>query len=185
MNINDCNFNIKIYVYISHCAIINLDKKYSTRTKRPRTYTAQGISWNFGLSIERSKHATLANMSAVDIVISSPSANCWSMLAHWYDFWGVKQGAQTSPGWIPLNPSSKKSTPSFIHHFPSLLLRIGPNTFDLRHQARLTYQSWTATTISSITMFATKGFHGKSTFASLHLQSRSCRSRNISYKLPA
>lgn len=80
-------------------------------------------------------------------------------------------------GWIPLNILQHPSTTSTKSIIFRLLLRTGPNTFDLRHQAGLTHQSWTATTISSITMFATKGFHGKSTFASLHLQSEMFRSR--------
>lgn len=86
-----------------------------------------------------------------------------------------EKGTQISPTWLnSLEHPSTTSTKSIIFR---LLLRTGPNTFDLRHQAGLTHQSWTATTISSITMFATKGFHGKSTFASLHLQSEMFRSR--------
>ena len=116
MNINDCSFNIKIY--ISHCAIINLDKKYSTRTKRPRTYTAQG---NFCLH-----RLVYREVEARDIGEHVGSRHRYlfticKLLVHagpfWYDVWGVKQGAQTSPGWIPLNPSSKKPTPSFIPSF--------------------------------------------------------------------
>lgn len=86
-----------------------------------------------------------------------------------------EKGIQISPTWLNyLEHPSTTSPKSIIFR---LLLRTGPNTFDLRHQAGLTHQSWTATTISSITMFATKGFHGKSTFASLHLQSEMFRSR--------